>query len=117
MALRDLSGAVDFGHLEAYTLHDAVVMEEVLHLFQHQCELWSPMLDVSHEGWRDAAHTIKGASAGIGAGVLAAAAEAAERGDEAGAQGRLERVRDAMNAALMDVSAYLHALHLRGLKG
>ncbi len=76
-------------HLEAYTLNDFVVMEEVLRLFQQQCEIWSPLLTVSHEGWRDAAHTIKGAAAGIGAGLLAAAAEAAEQGAVAGAEARL----------------------------
>jgi len=117
LARRDLSGAVDFGHLEAYTMNDALVMEEVLRLFQQQCELWSPLLSTMHEGWRDAAHTIKGAAGGIGAHMLAAAAEAAERGDDAGAPTRLERVRDAMNAALMDVAAYLHELQLRALKG
>jgi HPt (histidine-containing phosphotransfer) domain-containing protein len=115
MALRDLTGVVDFGHLEAYTLSDTVVIEEVLHIFQHQCELWAPLLTTSHEGWRDAAHTIKGAAAGIGAGLLAAAAEAAERGDVQGAERRLENVQSAMNAALHDVAAYLHALQLRSL--
>jgi HPt (histidine-containing phosphotransfer) domain-containing protein len=116
LARRDLTGAVDFGHLEAYTLNDAAVIEEVLRLFQHQCELWAPLLTTTHEGWRDAAHTIKGAAGGIGAHALAAAAEAAERGDDTGAPTRLERVLDHMNAALMDVAAYLHELRLRDLK-
>lgn len=117
MARRDLSGAVDFAHLEAYTMNDDAVIEEVLRLFQQQCELWAPLLSTTHEGWRDAAHTIKGAASGIGAGLLAAAAEAAERGDTIGADLRLERVRDAMDAALLDVAAYLHELQLRSLKG
>ncbi len=116
MAMRDISGAVDFAHLEAYTLGDNVVIEEVLRLFQQQCELWSPLLSTDHEGWRDAAHTIKGAAAGIGAGKLAAAAEAVERGEAAGAEVRMELLRQAMNAALMDVAAYLHELQLRSLR-
>jgi len=116
MAFRDLSGAVDFAHLESYTLNDTTVIEEVLSLFQQQAELWAPLLDTGHPGWRDAAHTLKGAAGGIGAGALAAAAEAAERGDEAGAHGRLEAVRDALDAALMDVAAYLHGLQLNRLK-
>ncbi|UDF04393.1 Hpt domain-containing protein [Asticcacaulis sp. AND118] len=116
MAFRDLSGAVDFKHLEDYTLNDTGIIEEVLRLFQQQAELWSPLLDAGHAGWRDAAHTLKGAAAGIGANALSAAAEAAERGDEAGAQGRLEKVRDALDAALMDVAAYLHGLELNRLK-
>ncbi|MEI9905505.1 MAG: Hpt domain-containing protein [Asticcacaulis sp.] len=114
---RPQRGAVDFNHLEAYTLNDTVVIEEVLRLFQQQCEIWSPLLDAAHEGWRDAAHTLKGAAAGIGAGLLAVAAEAAERGEDLGAEARLERVREAMNAALMDVAAYLHGLQLRSLRG
>lgn len=116
MAFRDLSGAVDFAHLEAYTLNDVGVIEEVLTLFGQQAEIWSPLLDVSHAGWRDAAHTLKGAAAGIGANALAAAAEAAERGDNDGAAGRLLKVRDALDAALMDVAAYLHGLRLKALK-
>ena len=117
MALRDVTGAVDFAHLEAYTLNDTVVMEEVLRLFQQQCDLWAPLLDSGHEGWRDAVHTLKGAAAGIGANRLAELAGEAEKGDAEGAGGRLEKVKDAMATALMDVSAYLHELQLRGLRG
>ncbi len=117
MALRDITGAVDFAHLEAYTLNDVAIMEEVLRLFQHQCELWVQLLSTDHEGWRDAAHTIKGAALGIGANALAAVAGEAETGDAEGAAGRLERTRTAMNEALHDVAAYLHALQLRSLKG
>lgn len=117
MAMRDVTGVVDFAFLESYTMNDTTVMEEVLRLFQQQCELWSPLLTVSHEGWRDAAHTLKGAAAGIGANTLAERAGEAEKGDEAGAAGRLEKVRTAMDAALHDVAAYLHGLQLKSLKG
>ncbi len=117
MARRDISGVVDFGYLESYMQNDSAIIEEVLRIFLHQCELWSPMLGIEHEGWRDAAHTIKGAAAGIGAGVLAAAAEAVERGDAQGAEYRLERLHTAMNDALSDVAAYLHEMQLRSLKG
>jgi len=117
MAMRDVTGAVDFAYLESYTMNDAGVIEEVLRLFQQQCELWSPLLSVSHEGWRDAAHTLKGAAAGIGANALAERAGEAEKGDEAGAAGRLEKVKTAMDAALHDVAAYLHGLQLKSLKG
>lgn len=117
MAMRDITGAVDFAYLEAYTMNDVGIIEEVLRLFQQQCELWTPLLDIRHEGWRDAAHTLKGAAAGIGAHDLSALAGEAEKGDEGGAAGRLERVKTAMNAALHDVAAYLHGLQLRALKG
>ena len=117
MAMRDLTGAVDFAYLEDYTGGDVQIVEEVLRLFQQQCELWSPLLTTHHEGWRDATHTIKGAAGGIGANALALVAGEAEIGDEEGAAGRLERVRTAMDVALHDVAAYLHGLQLRSLKG
>lgn len=117
MARRDLTGAVEFSRLEDFTLNDTAVIEEVLGLFQQQAQLWTPLLDASHEGWRDAAHTIKGAASGIGAMKLADLAEAAERGDAQGAPTRLERLRTGLDEALMDVSAYLHELQLKSLKG
>lgn len=117
MAMRDITGAVDFAYLEAYTMNEAGIIEEVLRLFQQQCELWTPLLDATHEGWRDAAHTLKGAAAGIGAHDLSALAGEAETGDVEGAAGRLEKVKSALNAALHDVAAYVHGLHLQSLKG
>ena len=117
MARRDLSGAVDFAVLERMTGDDDAVSEEVLGLFAQQAALWAPMLDVRDEGWRDGVHTIRGAAAGIGAGALAAACETAEAADKAAAPPLLDRVRDALDAALADVAAYRHALRLRGLRG
>ena len=113
MARRDLSGAVDFSVLERATGGDTAVSEEVLALFVEQAGLWSPMLETSGEGWRDAAHTLRGAAAGIGAGDLAAACAQAEAGDGAS----LRRVRDELDRALADVAAWRHELMLRSLKG
>ena len=117
MARRDLSGAVDFAVLERMTGGDDAVSEEVLGLFAQQAALWSPMLDVREDGWRDGVHTIRGAAAGLGAGALAEACAAAEAADKAGAPPLLERVRDALDAALADVAAWRHELMLRGLRG
>lgn len=116
MALRDLSGAVDFAVLEAATGGDDGIGEEVLGLFAQQAALWSPLLDVRDEGWRDAVHTLRGAAAGIGAGALAGACQTAEAADKADAPPRLDRVRDALEVALADVAAYRHELLLRGLR-
>ena len=116
MALRDVSGAVDFTVLEAMTAGDDAIGEEVLGLFVQQASLWSPMLDVREEGWRDAVHTIRGAALGIGAGGLAAVCAEAEGGDKATVSPLLDRVRDALDAALADVAAYRHALMLKSLK-
>lgn len=117
MARRDLSGAVDFGVLESMTGGDDAIGEEVLGLFAQQAAMWAPMLDVREEGWRDAVHTIRGASAGIGAGALAEACQAAETAQKAEAPPLLDRVRDQLETALADVAAYRHELMLRSLRG
>ena len=61
--------------------------------------------------------TIRGAAAGIGARDLAAICAEAEAVDQKLAAPAVERVRDALEAALADVAAYRHELMLRGLKG
>ena len=116
MARRDLSGAVDFSVLERMTGGDDGVTEEILGLFAQQAALWSPLLDVREEGWRDAVHTLRGAAAGIGADALASACAAAEASEKAGAPPLLDRTRDALEAALADVAAYRHELMLRSLR-
>lgn len=116
MARRDLSGAVDFSVLEAMTDGDEAVGEEVLGLFVQQAGMWSPMLDVRQDGWRDAVHTLRGAAAGIGAGDLAEACEVAETAEQAAAPPLLERVHDRLQAALADVAAYRHELMLASLR-
>ena len=116
MARRDLTGAVDFAVLNGMTGGDEAIDEEVLGLFVDQAALWSALLDPKAEGWRDAVHTIRGAAAGIGARDLAAVCAEAEGVDQTLAAPALERVRDAMQAALADVAAYRHELMLRGLK-
>ncbi|MDP2117794.1 MAG: Hpt domain-containing protein, partial [Brevundimonas sp.] len=110
-------GAVDFAVLERMTGGDDAISEEVLGLFAQQAAIWSPMLDVREDGWRDGVHTIRGAAAGIGAGALAAACQMAEAADKADAPPLLERVRDALEIALADVAAWRHELMLRSLRG
>ena len=117
MALRDLSGAVDFAVLERMTGGDDAVTEEVLDLFVQQAAMWSPMLDVREDGWRDGVHTIRGAAAGIGAGALASVCQTAEAAEKPEAPPLLDRVRDALDTALADVAAYRHELMLRSLRG
>ena len=121
MARRDLTGAVDFGHLESYAAGDSELIEEVLSMFREQAALWVRLLDPfgAHESWRDGAHTLKGAALGIGAFQLAEACGAAETGsDEPGFKSaQLIRIRDALDAALADIAAYLHERALQSLKG
>ena len=113
MSRRDLSGALDLAVLQRFTLDDADLADEVLGLFQEQARLWGPMLDGSADGWRDAAHTLKGAARGIGANQLGAACETAETAGP----GALPTVHAELDAALSDVAAYLHELALQSLRG
>lgn len=116
MARRDLTGAVDFTVLERVVGGDSGVTEEILGLFVEQARLWSGLLEPGGEGWRDAAHTLRGAAAGIGAETLARACAEAETAEKAMAAPLLARVRDALEIALTDVAAYRHELMLRGLR-
>lgn len=121
MAKRDLTGAVDFAHLETYTAGDAAIAEEVLGLFQNQVEVWLKLLDPAGpaESWRDAAHTLKGSALGVGAFELArlcSEAELASADSEGRKVAALDRIRDAAAAALADVAAYLHERALQSLR-
>jgi len=122
MARRDLTGAVDFAYLEAYAAHDGDVIDEVLAIFREQTAIWIRLLDPSGAAtvWRDGAHTLKGASLGVGAFALADVCAEAEQGADQEAGQRtvlLGRVRDALDAALADIAAYAHERALKGLKG
>ena len=120
MARRDLTGAVDFGHLEIYAGGDLALMEEVLGLFREQVAMWVRLLDpaAEAEAWRDAAHTLKGSARGIGAFALADACEAAEAaGPDAGERTvRVARVHDQLDLALADIAAWLHERAIQGIK-
>ena len=120
MARRDLTGAVDFGHLEIYAGGDLALMEEVLGLFREQAALWVRLLEpAAAEGaWRDAAHTLKGSARGIGAFALADACEAAElSGPDVGERTvRLDRVKHQLDLALADIAAWIHERAIQGIK-
>jgi HPt (histidine-containing phosphotransfer) domain-containing protein len=119
MARRDLTGAVNFKHLETYAAGDPVVIDEVLAIFREQASLWIRLLDPAAEGWRDAAHTLKGSALGIGAFALADECEAAEQaGDDIAKRTRLlELVRTELDRALADIAAYVHEQALKSLRG
>ena len=72
---------LDREHLKAMTGGDNDLAVEVIEIFRHQAEIWSRMLDPHAEAsqWADAAHTLKGASLGIGAILLASKCEKAEK--------------------------------------
>ena len=112
MARLDITGAVDFKYLTAFTAGDGDVIDEVLALFREQAAIWAALLDPASEGWRDAVHTIKGAARGVGAFQLG---DACERAEAAG-PGALDLVKDALDAALADVAAYAHERALQSLR-
>jgi chemotaxis protein histidine kinase CheA len=121
MAIRDLSGAVDFDHLERFALNDSVVIDEVLELFGQQVELWLRLLDPagSPDVWRDGAHTLKGSALGIGAHALAevcAEAEAIAAESPALKAALLDRLQHTLALAMADIAAYRHAQALKGLR-
>ncbi|QBX38006.1 Hpt domain-containing protein [Brevundimonas sp. S30B] len=116
MALRDLTGAVDFNVLEATTGGDDAVSEEVLDLFVEQAALWSRLLRPEIEGWRDAVHTLKGTAGGVGARRLALLCAEAESAPSTMAPAALDRVQGALDEVLADIAAYRHGLALRGLR-
>jgi len=76
------SEPVDFAYLEGFLAGDVGVILEVLALFRQQAGGWLESLSQPVEGWRDVAHTIKGAGRGIGARALGDLADRAEFGGE-----------------------------------
>ncbi len=112
VAKRDIKGVVDFAYLEDFAAGEDEVIDEVLALFREQSAIWGAMLSADQEGWRDAVHTLKGSSRGIGA---FAVGEACARCEINGAGG-LGAVRDALDEALGDIAAYQHERALKSLK-
>lgn len=99
-----MSGApVDFDYLEGFAAGDMQVVTEVLALFLTQAEGWRVKLDAPGDGWRDLAHTIKGAARGIGATTLGDVADRGERGDAS----LVPELRAALDATTADIEGYL----------
>lgn len=122
MARRDITGAVDFSHLESFAAGEQGLVDEVLSMFREQADLWVRLLDPNgpDNSWRDAAHTLKGSALGVGAFSLARACDAAEAGyaaDPGSKAVQLDHIRDALDAALSDIAAYAHERMLQSLKG
>ena len=65
---------VDVAHLRQYTLGDAALEREVLHMFLEQCDLHMKRLRQAQtlEGWKESCHSLKGAASGVGAFQLSA---------------------------------------------
>lgn len=116
---------LDRAHLAAMTADDTDLAIEVIEIFQHQTEIWSRLLDPKADAsqWSDAAHTIKGASLGIGAFKLAAACERAERAGRSdtppsvtGAAVLLGEIRDCTGETLEAAAKAIHDLQSSGAR-
>lgn len=72
---------IDLDHLNQYVCGDKALLDEVLTIFDEQAGMWLARLDpaLDDEDWRDAAHTLKGASRGVGSWTLGDLCEEAER--------------------------------------
>jgi len=97
---RDPAGAaapIDLAHLARYTAGDPGLERELLDLFRDNAEAYLAQLAAADadETWHRAAHTLKGAARGVGAGPIAELAQAAERlvGAQAEAGARAVAVR------------------------
>jgi HPt (histidine-containing phosphotransfer) domain-containing protein len=122
VARRDLTGAINFAHLDTYTAGDPALTEDVLSIFEEQSSLWMRLLtrEAPTDGWRDAAHTLKGAALGIGADALAAACSEAEQqaaSSPAHRQLLVEQIHSGLDAVLSDIAAWRHQRLLDELKG
>ncbi|MFC3069518.1 Hpt domain-containing protein [Phenylobacterium soli] len=94
---------MDFAYLERFAAGDRGVVREVLELFLQQAAIWAPQLEGAPTGWRDVAHTIKGAARGVGAGVLGDLCEAAETEGETA----LPAMQQGLDRAVAEIEAYL----------
>lgn len=88
--------AIDRDYLSRFTLGNVSLEQEVLGLFAGQAPVYLDQLRsaVSAKDWADAAHTIKGSAAAIGARRLASVAEMVERLDIESAAARSEGYRE-----------------------
>ncbi|MDJ1158494.1 Hpt domain-containing protein [Chelatococcus sp. SYSU_G07232] len=101
---------LDRAFLAAQTLGDEDLARELLVLFRDQARLHLAAVRTTDntKQRRDAMHTLKGAARAIGAGRVAAAAEAAESAlDEVQAGSMLPRILDALVEALEEVEVVI----------
>lgn len=106
---------VDLGHLDRYTGGNRALNEEILRLFEAQCRELLTKLEGfiatrDSRGWREIAHALKGAAAGVGAFALAKAAaeaEAADPADKSAAKAALSRLKATAQAVDFFIEGFL----------
>lgn len=76
-----MTDAIDIRHLEQYVFGDRALLDEILTIFIEQTTMLLERLETAEEDetWRSTAHTLKGASRGVGSWAVGDLAEAAEK--------------------------------------
>ncbi len=106
----DMTGLIDRGHLARMTFGDRDLEHEVLQLFDRQAELLiARMRGGDAAAIAALAHTLKGSAAGIGAGQVAVAAEAAEQA-AGSSTGDVSQAIDRLAAAVVEARALIAVL-------
>lgn len=103
---------LDRAHLERQTFGEAALAQELLALFEGQCDKLLPL--IGDDGAQalaraDAAHTLKGGARAVGAFAVADRAEALEQGLRAGAvadDGALSDLRETIQSTRRVIAGY-----------
>jgi len=108
---RDAARPLDLVHLSKYTFGDRGLEAELLGLFRSQAGIYVTRLESAADAkeWRDAAHSLKGSSRGLGAWALGDLAEEFEQLDYADEAGRVDAVIR-LRAAILVVNVYIDEL-------
>jgi HPt (histidine-containing phosphotransfer) domain-containing protein len=108
-----MTAPIDIKHLDQYVFGDRALLDEILTIFIEQASMWIERMEPSlaDEDWRHAAHTLKGASRGVGAWALGDLAERAEKMIGPGRSLARAALRDDLRAAA--AAAIAHAREIR----
>jgi HPt (histidine-containing phosphotransfer) domain-containing protein len=108
-----VSAVLDRAHLARMTFGDRSLEREVLQLFDRQAELLIDRMRASGPaGVATFAHTLKGSAAGVGAGRVARAAEAAEliaTSAPDDCNGAIDQLAQAVDEVRMQIGVMLRA--------
>jgi HPt (histidine-containing phosphotransfer) domain-containing protein len=106
------SRPVDLVHLSRYTLGERALEREVLQLFCSQSSIYIERLHAarSEQDWKDAAHSLKGSAAAIGAWRAASAAASAEAlPKQASSEAKAARLRE-IETSVREAESYISVL-------
>jgi len=98
---------IDLEHLSHHTASDPALTRDVLQIYCDQTDIWRRSLaDAADlQAWKDVAHTLKGASRGVGAGEVAVLADEAEALTELGTPNH-EQILARLDRALTRAERY-----------